>query len=667
MDDIPFGFGEERAPRRRGAAPVIPAPPEPRCFENDDELLDFAQKMFKARRAVSETEDEAWLGKADRNSLTRLKRRARQWTRFWHDSFSRSAEKCHLVARCQKRELVAFERELVALLAARELGLAERHGETNLDLLNTLGVQGRRRIEALRMLSEEGRLAKSEMVAFADVDEDIARRTPILDPSVTEGILFPQEEKKPRGLDVENESDLYAELEPLTHLLSRKNDILDTRYGFSSETELFKINRRIERIVMRLFTTLQERPDWAISKLLNGMPHPLQIMVLTLIGKEVGHLTADNDLYTGGGLARAAAEQSGLVSRMFVFLRPGARLTQEGVIQACDASSEMLSDNPGDLETAEFELTTKSIERLGLGKQLIKQRKGAFQPRPAKVQLDHLVLSDDVRRALDLTIAQIEHGETMLSDWGLGKLVPYGRGVSLLFSGPPGTGKTATAEALAHKLNRPIMVADYSRIQNCLVGQTEKNIVRVFREARSHNAVLFWDEADAMFFDRDDAHRSWEVRDVNMLLTELEKFDGVCVLATNRVITLDKALERRIAMKIEFQRPDRATREGIWKKLLPAEMPLAEDVNVSRLAEYDLTGGEIKNVVLTAARLALHDLPSSDDSASTVTAAHFATAIDMEQGGQWSKSRRKAIGFGATRQQEEAGNRVVAHNPTVKT
>jgi len=145
-------------------------------------------------------------------------------------------------------------------------------------------------------------------------------------------------------------------------------------------------------------------------------------------------------------------------------------------------------------------------------------------------------------------------------------------------------------------------VANYAQIQGCFVGQTEKNIVATFREAKAKDAVLFWDEADAMFFDRDLASHTWEVRDVNVLLQEIERFDGVCILATNRKITLDKALERRITLKVEFDPPNRESREAIFKKLIPAKMPLARDVSFAKLADLELSGGEIKNCLLYTSR-----------------------------------------------------------------
>lgn len=210
-------------------------------------------------------------------------------------------------------------------------------------------------------------------------------------------------------------------------------------------------------------------------------------------------------------------------------------------------------------------------------------------------------------------------------------------------AGPPGVGKTACAEAIAHELERPILVADYAMLQNFFVGETEKNIVRIFREARASRAVLFWDEADAMFFDRSTTRSAWEARDVNVLLQELERFDGVCVLATNRKTVLDEALSRRIAIKVELGRPDRALRRRIWAKLLPQRVPLGGCVDLDRLAESPLSGGEIKNVIVNAARLAL----VRGDTAS-VTMADFEQALRQERENRWGGKLGRTLGFGSS-------------------
>jgi SpoVK/Ycf46/Vps4 family AAA+-type ATPase len=230
----------------------------------------------------------------------------------------------------------------------------------------------------------------------------------------------------------------------------------------------------------------------------------------------------------------------------------------------------------------------------------------------------------------------------MFDEWGLAETVTYGRSPVMLFSGPPGVGKTAAAEALACELGKTLLVADYSRIQSCFVGQTEKNVVRAFREARNQDAVLFWDEADAMFYSRDSARWSWEVREVNVLLEEIERFEGMCILATNRTTALDPALQRRIAVKVLFERPDESQRRRIWEKLLPEKMPLAKDVNLHELSRADLVGGEIKNAILNAARLALQR-----GADGPITNADFCKAILMEQEGKWKNDGRSRIGFRA--------------------
>ncbi len=128
---------------------------------------------------------------------------------------------------------------------------------------------------------------------------------------------------------------------------------------------------------------------------------------------------------------------------------------------------------------------------------------------------------------------------------------------------------------------------------------------------------------------------------MNVLLQELEKFEGVCVLATNRKIALDAALERRITLKIEFERPDQPMRREIWKKLLPEEMPVGPDVDLDNLSQEDLSGGEIKNVILNAARLSLQR-----DCQGGVVMNDFLAALALERDGRWSEQSATRVGFG---------------------
>jgi SpoVK/Ycf46/Vps4 family AAA+-type ATPase len=294
------------------------------------------------------------------------------------------------------------------------------------------------------------------------------------------------------------------------------------------------------------------------------------------------------------------------------------------------------------VQVAEFELTDKGLKLLGLDKTRRADKKRDAELREPKIRLADLALPSVTAETVALALGHVRHTKKLMDQWGLRGTFPYGTGATMLFYGPPGTGKTATAEAIAHELGKPLLVADYSQIQNCFVGQTEKNISAIFRKARQNSAVLFWDEADAMFFDRDRASQAWEVRDVNMLLQQIERFEGVCILSTNRRVTLDKALERRITAKVEFPRPDRALRETIWKKLLPKKLPIAKDVQLSDLSAADLSGGEIKNVILNAARLACVRSESR-----AVTAEDFRKALKMETGERWAGKSRQPAGFNA--------------------
>jgi len=219
--------------------------------------------------------------------------------------------------------------------------------------------------------------------------------------------------------------------------------------------------------------------------------------------------------------ARCPRSTADSYHRTLRLLSSGQRLVAEGLIRPCGGAVELASDDPRTLQDMEFELTSTVIETLEIRKLGLRKHGGEYLARKPQVRLSQLVLPDQVAHAVDMALVHARNTQRLTDDWGLGEVVPYGRGIILLFSGPPGTGKTATAEGLADALDKPILVADYSRIQNCYVGQTEKNIVRAFSEAASQDAVLFWDEADAMFFDRDSAHHNWEVRDVNVLLQEL--------------------------------------------------------------------------------------------------------------------------------------------------
>lgn len=257
--------------------------------------------------------------------------------------------------------------------------------------------------------------------------------------------------------------------------------------------------------------------------------------------------------------------------------------------------------------------------------------------------IERVVLDDVARAAVEDVLWQVREGRTLLEDWEMGQLLEKGHGVVVLFSGLPGTGKTMTAQAMAGALDRQLLIADYAQLESKWIGETEKNIVSIFRTAADAGAVLLIDEADAILAGRLDGNhyndRAYN-RQVSLLLQELENFDGLCILTTNREISLDEGLARRIGATVQFAIPGVAEREKIWRSLVSPRVPLAADVDFAELASrYPLAGGHIKNIVVAALRSAAR----AGGAAPRVTRADFIRAGDRERKSFVGQSR--LIGF----------------------
>jgi hypothetical protein len=564
-------------------------------------------------------------------------RRARQWHRALRANLKHSV----LAQRLQRGRLNGTEREVLVALVLSQLGLLSSEIHTCGDLMALFRHSCRATLSVLRSLAEDGRLVRSGLVVVDDQEGDAPQREVSIAPDLVEGLVL-RGRRRPTWCDVATEPELHERLDKLTRAFSAKRECLD-RESMTYQTLAHR--RRAVYMVSRLLEDLQgvmrQRPGWKLAELARDWQCDAEwIIILALLGKWLGHLPPDDPLFTGGGLARAVAHHAETVRIILRELMPDRPLIRNGAIRPCGGDTELTSCQPEAVEHVEFELTEAMIRRLGLERRSRTVRHGEFQARDPRLRMEQLVFSPPVEQALAMAVAHARHARRLFDDWGLAATVAYGRSPVLLFSGPPGVGKTAAAEALAGALEKSLLVADYSRIQNCYVGQTEKNIVRAFREAHNQDAVLFWDEADAMFYGRDSAHWTWEIRDVNVLLQELERFEGVCILATNRTAALDPALQRRIAIKVAFDRPDQAQRRRIWERLLPEKMPLSKNVNLDDLSQMDLVGGEIKNVILNAARIALQRTPDGP-----VTAGDFRQAIQMEQGGKWKIAGASQIGF----------------------
>jgi hypothetical protein len=226
---------------------------------------------------------------------------------------------------------------------------------------------------------------------------------------------------------------------------------------------------------------------------------------------------------------------------------------------------------------------------------------------------DDLVVSEPLRLHLRELEAQAHARSEVLDGWGLGRLTPLGRGVSALFAGPSGTGKTMAAQVLARELGLELWRVDLAGVVNKYIGETEKHLRAVFAACERAPVVLFFDEADALFGRRmqvSDAHDRFANIEVDYLLARMEEFDGVAVLATNRKGDIDTAFMRRLRFVIDFAPPTVPERERLWRLALEgardaAGRPLTEPLEWSTLArELDLTGAGIKSTALAAAFLA---------------------------------------------------------------
>lgn len=229
----------------------------------------------------------------------------------------------------------------------------------------------------------------------------------------------------------------------------------------------------------------------------------------------------------------------------------------------------------------------------------------------ATYRWDDIVLPGDKIGQLSEICTQVRHRRTVLETWGFDRHLAMGKGLNVLFAGESGTGKTMAAEIIATDLGLELYKVDLSTLVSKYIGETEKNLDRIFTAAREANAILFFDEADAIFGKRSevkDAHDRYANIEVGYLLQKMEEYDGVVILATNLKKNIDDAFVRRLHMTIDFPFPEEDDRLRIWRKVFPPEAPLGEDVDLAFLArQFKVSGGNIRNIALLAAFLAAED------------------------------------------------------------
>jgi len=221
-----------------------------------------------------------------------------------------------------------------------------------------------------------------------------------------------------------------------------------------------------------------------------------------------------------------------------------------------------------------------------------------------------IVLAAPVKEQLEEICAFVRHKETVYSEWGFDKKLSLGKGLNILFAGPSGTGKTLAAEIIAGEVGLDLYKIDISGIVSKYIGETEKNLKKIFGEAVIGNAILFFDEADALFGKRsevNDSHDRYANIEVNYLLQQMEEHEGIIILASNYKRNLDDAFLRRLQFAVEFPIPDENSRKEIWTGMFPEKVRIGEDVDFNFLSKFKLTGGNIKNIALLSAVLAADD------------------------------------------------------------
>ena len=257
-----------------------------------------------------------------------------------------------------------------------------------------------------------------------------------------------------------------------------------------------------------------------------------------------------------------------------VYFYKTASLVREGMIIV------HASGLSGDPTGAKVEIDRRMLDFcVGLDTEFSEIVEGSHLYYP-KTKFESVIVSQEQKDLIMSTVSNFESYKICRKRFGLDDAITYGAGMVMLFHGPPGTGKTMMANALANKLEKKVLLINFPSLGSMTAGE---NFKFIFREAKINDAILFFDECEGIFETREKGGH-----DINMLLTEIERHDGLIILATNRPYDLDEAMHRRIMLAIEFRKPDHLLRRSIWESHIPELMPLAENVNTVKTVTLTL-------------------------------------------------------------------------------
>lgn len=303
-----------------------------------------------------------------------------------------------------------------------------------------------------------------------------------------------------------------------------------------------------------------------------------------------------------------------------LFAFSGKRVQQTVGLARARATLRNPSDpkpSPSDVLEAGRDLTTPNMQRFAI-------------PIEPRFGWDDLVLPADHMKQLQSVSARFRFRSIVHRNWNFGSRLSRGGGLSVLFTGPTGTGKTMVAEVLARELSLHLFQIDLAAVVSKYIGETERNLSVIFREAELSQSLLFFDEADALYGKRTevkDAHDRYANIEVNYLLQRIEQYQGLVVLATNFQENIDDAFLRRLHCVVRFPFPDERAREQIWKLQFPDQAPLSPEVDFAFLAnQFKLSGGNIRNVAVEAAFMAAQQ----SGPGGFISMEHIIAAIKLE-------------------------------------
>lgn len=255
--------------------------------------------------------------------------------------------------------------------------------------------------------------------------------------------------------------------------------------------------------------------------------------------------------------------------------------------------------------------------------------------------MEDIILPDTVRTALNNICDQVHFYDKVYREWGMDRIVSYGRGISALFSGASGTGKTMAAQVVAKSIQRPLYRVSLPSVVSKYIGETEKNLNEIFDQAGRMPIVLFFDEADVLFAKRTeikDGNDKYSNMEAAFLLQKIEEYEGVTLLATNYRQNFDEAFSRRLKFVIDFPFPDQDGRTKIWQKSIPEKL-MNDEIDTEYLGrQFELSGGHIKNIVVHAAFL------TAADGRDRLTMADMVEAVRHEYAKLGKVMTRRELG-----------------------